>query len=42
MAGDAEPTALALGETVLIPAAAGAVELQPEGSATLLDIYLPD
>jgi mannose-6-phosphate isomerase len=41
VAGDAVPMALAVGETVLIPAAAGRVELQPEDSATLLDIYLP-
>jgi mannose-6-phosphate isomerase class I len=42
IAGDAEPTVLCGGELALIPAAAGAVELTPEGSATMLDIYLPD
>ena len=42
IAGDAESTALRGGELALIPAAAGAIELTPEGSATMLDIYLPD
>ena len=32
---------LALGESLLVPAAAGAVELLPQSKATLLDIYLP-
>ncbi|MHB0955598.1 MAG: type I phosphomannose isomerase catalytic subunit [Pirellulaceae bacterium] len=42
VAGDAQPAALRRGETVLVPAAAGRIELDPEDSATLLDIYLPD
>jgi len=32
---------IGVGETVLIPSAAGDVELEPEGAAELLDIYLP-
>lgn len=32
---------LSLGESLLVPAAAGAVELAPQPAATVLDIYLP-
>jgi mannose-6-phosphate isomerase len=39
--GDAVDAPLCAGETVLIPAAAGAVELEPDGVAEMLDIYLP-
>ncbi|MHB8969294.1 MAG: type I phosphomannose isomerase catalytic subunit [Pirellulaceae bacterium] len=42
LAGDIASMPLCGGELALIPAAAGARELSPEGSATLLDIYLPD
>ncbi len=31
----------AAGETCLLPAASGAVELQPRGKATVLDVFLP-
>ena len=39
--GDPDPGALSLGETCLIPAAAGRTKLQPAGNAVVLDIYLP-
>ncbi len=41
---DACPRPLALGETILVPAAAGSVRLEPagQGSVALLDIYLPN
>ena len=42
MQRDACPDPLRKGETALIPAAAGSVELEANGLATLLDIYLPD
>jgi hypothetical protein len=32
---------LRAGQTVLIPAAAGDVELEPDGAVVMLDIYLP-
>jgi mannose-6-phosphate isomerase len=35
------PVSLKKGETVLLPAEVGRVELEPTGSATLLDAYLP-
>ncbi len=38
---DACPSPLVPGETVLIPAAAGTVRLEPTGPVTLLDVYLP-
>lgn len=38
---DAVDEPLALGKTCLIPAAAGAVEIVPQGTAVVLDIYLP-
>jgi mannose-6-phosphate isomerase len=41
LAGDAVQEPLALGKTCLIPAAAGAVEIVPQGTAVVLDIYLP-
>lgn len=41
VAGDAVPEPLALGQTCLIPAAAGAVEILPQARAVVLDIYLP-
>jgi mannose-6-phosphate isomerase len=34
-------TPLSLGQTCLVPAAAGSVKLQPAGNAVVLDIYLP-
>ncbi len=40
-ASDPTGEPLALGDTALAPAAAGAVELRPRGAATVLDIYLP-
>jgi mannose-6-phosphate isomerase len=39
---DACPDPLQPGQMVLLPAAAGTVQLQPDGPVTLLDIYLPD
>ncbi|MCG8449110.1 MAG: class I mannose-6-phosphate isomerase, partial [Pirellulales bacterium] len=33
---------LSLGETCLLPASVGAVEVSPQGNAVLLDIYLPE
>ncbi len=39
---DACPTPLGLGQTMLLPAAAGSVDLAPHGAVTMLDIYLPD
>ncbi len=39
---DACPSPLGLGQTVLLPAAAGSVRLDPQGVVTMLDIYLPD
>lgn len=41
IAGDAVGGSLALGGTTLLPAAAGAVEIKPNGNATVLDICLP-
>jgi mannose-6-phosphate isomerase len=41
VAGDAVQEPLALGTTCLIPAAAGAVEIVPQATAVVLDIYLP-
>jgi mannose-6-phosphate isomerase len=38
---DAVDAPLYAGQTVLIPAAAGDVEVEPDGAAELLDIYLP-
>lgn len=38
---DPDQTALPPGQTSLLPAAAGALQLQPRGPVTLLDIYLP-
>jgi mannose-6-phosphate isomerase len=38
---DAVEAALGTGQTALIPAAAGDVELEPDGAAVMLDIYLP-
>lgn len=40
VSGDAVDGELALGQTCLIPAAAGEVEITPTGKAVLLDIYL--
>jgi len=40
-AGDPTGEPLGTGETVLLPAAAGAVRVEPEGRAVLLDMYLP-
>jgi mannose-6-phosphate isomerase len=40
-ASDPTGEPLAVGDTALAPAAAGAVELRPRGAATLLDILLP-
>lgn len=34
-------TTLELGQTALLPAAAGAAQVQPEGEAMLVDMYLP-
>jgi mannose-6-phosphate isomerase len=39
--GDFNPGPLSLGETCLIPAAAGRTKLAPAGNAVALDIYLP-
>ena len=39
--GDAVGEPLTLGQTCLVPAAAGPVELTPQVEATILDIYLP-
>lgn len=41
VSGDAVDAPLSLGNTCLIPAAAGQVELVPQGEAVVLDIYLP-
>ncbi|TWU20817.1 type I phosphomannose isomerase catalytic subunit [Bythopirellula polymerisocia] len=41
LAGDASEKPLSLGDTCLLPAAAGDVEACPEGEAVVLDIYLP-
>ena len=41
VAGDVVDTPLRKGETVLLPAAIGSVEIAPHGNATLLDMYLP-
>ena len=41
VAGDVVDTSLRKGETVLLPAAIGSVEIAPQGRATLLDMYLP-
>jgi mannose-6-phosphate isomerase len=41
VSGDPVPEPLSLGETCLIPAAAGSAELVPAGDAVVLDIYLP-
>ena len=38
---DAVDAPLRAGQTVLIPAAAGDVELEPDGAVVMLDIYLP-
>jgi len=38
---DAAGQPLTLGETVLLPAAAGEVQLQPSGETSVLDMYLP-
>jgi mannose-6-phosphate isomerase class I len=38
---DAWPEPLVRGQTALLPAAAGTVQLTPAGNVTLLDIYLP-
>jgi len=39
--GDPTGDPLSLGQTCLLPAAAEAVQLNPQGSAVVLDIYLP-
>ncbi len=39
--GDVVSQPLSLGNTCLVPAAAGSVELSPHGKAVVLDIYLP-
>jgi mannose-6-phosphate isomerase len=39
--GDSVREPLKFGQTCLVPAAAGAVEISPEGDAVVLDIYLP-
>jgi mannose-6-phosphate isomerase len=39
---DAAEWALGTGQTALVPAAAGAIEVQPDGPAVVLDMYLPD
>jgi mannose-6-phosphate isomerase len=41
VAGDPAARPLAVGETLLLPAELGAVELRPQPYAVLLDIYLP-
>ncbi len=41
VSGDAVHAPLSLGNTCLVPAAAGKVELEPRGEAVVLDIYLP-
>jgi mannose-6-phosphate isomerase len=41
VAGDVAEEPLKKGDTVLLPASLGAVELTPRGNATLLDAYLP-
>jgi mannose-6-phosphate isomerase len=41
VAGDATGEPLKLGQTCLVPAAAGRVEIAPLGEAVVLDIYLP-
>jgi mannose-6-phosphate isomerase len=41
LTGDASGEPLTLGQTALLPAAAGAVEISPSGEAVLLDMYLP-
>lgn len=41
VAGDTSGKTLKLGQTCLVPAAAGAVEIAPEGDTVVLDIYLP-
>lgn len=41
VAGDPVQAPLATGHTALLPAAAGSVEVRPQGPATLLDVYLP-
>lgn len=41
IAGDPIGEPLAAGGTALLPAACGAVQLQPQGRGVLLDIYLP-
>jgi len=41
VSGDAVGGPLSLGNTCLVPAAAGAVEIVPQGEAVVLDIYLP-
>ncbi|HUY34637.1 MAG TPA: type I phosphomannose isomerase catalytic subunit [Pirellulales bacterium] len=41
VAGDPDEAPLAAGSTILLPAAAGAVELSPTDPVTLLDAYLP-
>jgi hypothetical protein len=41
VSGDAVGGPLSLGNTCLIPAAAGQVEIIPQGEAVVLDIYLP-
>lgn len=41
LTGDAAGKPLSLGQTALLPAAAGAVTMQPHGQAVLLDMYLP-
>jgi len=40
-AGDPVKAPLATGHTALLPAAAGAIEIKPQGRAVLLDIFLP-
>ncbi len=41
VSGDAVAEPLTLGQTCLVPAAAGSVNLVPSGDAVVLDIYLP-
>ena len=41
VAGDPAEEPLRGGQTVLVPATCGALELVPDGATVLLDIYLP-